>query len=88
MTTLQLSRLTAATNVFEQPNTPQLVSSSQTQNFGLLDIEAAIRWVRSNIAVFGGDHERITIIGQSGGSVAADTYAYSHPSDTIVKGQL
>ncbi|KAF9448258.1 alpha/beta-hydrolase [Macrolepiota fuliginosa MF-IS2] len=74
------------TNIFGQPNAPQLVSSTQTQNFGLLDIEAAIRWVHSNIAVFGGDPERITIFGQSAGSAAVDAYAYSHPSDTIVKG--
>lgn len=74
------------TNIFGQPNAPQLVSSTRSQNFGLLDIEAAIRWVHSNIGAFGGDPERITIFGQSAGSVAVDAYAYSHPSDTIVKG--
>jgi carboxylesterase type B len=74
------------TNIFGQPNAPQLVSSTQTQNFGLLDIDAAINWVHSNIAAFGGDPERITIFGQSAGSVAVDAYAYVHPSDTTVKG--
>lgn len=36
-------------------------------NVGMLDIVEALRWVRDNIAVFGGDPGNITIFGQSGG---------------------
>jgi len=36
-------------------------------NVGLLDIIAALEWIRDNIANFGGDPGNVTIIGQSGG---------------------
>ncbi len=36
-------------------------------NVGMLDIVAALDWVRANIANFGGDPTNVTIMGQSGG---------------------
>ncbi len=36
-------------------------------NAGMLDLVAALRWVRDNIAAFGGDADNVTIFGQSGG---------------------
>ena len=38
-------------------------------NVGMLDIVAALEWVRDNIANFGGDPGNVTIMGQSGGGV-------------------
>jgi para-nitrobenzyl esterase len=42
-------------------------------NVGMLDIVAALEWVRDNIASFGGDAGNVTIMGQSGGGAKVCT---------------
>jgi len=40
---------------------------ARSGNVGMLDIVAALEWVRDNISAFGGDPSRVLIFGQSGG---------------------
>lgn len=50
---------------------PELTQEGQgSGNFGLADILAALKWVNANADALGGDRNRITIAGQSAGSMA------------------
>jgi para-nitrobenzyl esterase len=42
-------------------------------NTGVLDMVLALRWVRDNVAGFGGDPDNVTIFGQSGGAAKVAT---------------
>ena len=42
-------------------------------NAGMLDIVAALEWIRDNIANFGGDPNNVTVFGQSGGGSKVST---------------
>jgi carboxylesterase type B len=52
-------------------------------NFGISDQREALRWVRDNIGVFGGDPTRVTISGQSAGAMSVATHLQSPASQGL-----
>ncbi len=68
---------------------PQLTDESEyggSGNYMIMDCCKAVRWVRDNIAAFGGDPERITVGGQSGGAYKATACLLSPLSEHAISG--
>lgn len=57
-------------------------------NNGLKDQNLALKWTKNNIAAFGGDPERITIVGHSAGSASAHFQMLSPLSKGLIKGAV
>lgn len=78
-------------NIFGFLALPELSEESPYKasgNYGMLDQVAALKWVQKNISAFGGDPKKVTIAGESAGSISVSLLMASPLSKDLMRGAI
>ena len=87
--------ITYRTNCFGFLSLPELSKESEKEtgraisgNYGLMDQIMALQWVHDNIEAFGGDPEKVTIMGESAGAISVAMLCQSPLAKGLFRGAI
>ena len=85
---VSLSYRTGALGFLSLPELSEENERHISGNYGLLDMIEGLRWVKNNIKSFGGDPDKVTIMGESAGAIAVSMLCASPLAKGLFRGAI